>query len=129
MPENFRRFEVTDPFGRVWQAEFRWQQNAISIRHCDAVDCKYYITDGEEKREVVVALMHTDLLAASARRGRALTDAWCGRLASLHLEHMISTWEDMESTIVTVSSAALDAHSKGIEEAENKERERLLYAH
>ncbi|WP_321474165.1 hypothetical protein [uncultured Paludibaculum sp.] len=129
MLENFRRFEVTDPFGRVWQVEFRWQQNAISIRHCDAVDCKYYITDGEEKREVVVALMHPDLLAASASRKRPLTDAWCMRLAGLHLQHMISTWEDMESSIVTVPSAALEAHGRAIEEAENQERERLLLAH
>lgn len=129
MPENFRRFEVADPFGRVWQVEFRWQQNAISIRHCDAVDCKYYITDGEEKREVVVALMHADLLALAARRGRPLTDAWCMRLAGFHLQHMISTWEDMERTIVTAPVAALEAHSKAIEEAEKKERERLLYSH
>lgn len=129
MPDNFRRFSVTDPFGRQWQVEFRWQQNAISIRHSDSVDCKYYITDGEEKREVVVALMHPDLLAASGQRARPLTDAWCLRLAGLHLQHMISTWEDMETSIVTVPRAALEAHAKAIELAENSERERLLYAH
>ena len=48
---------MTDPFGRLWQAEFRWHQNAISIRHCDAVDCKYHLSCEDEKREVVVALV------------------------------------------------------------------------
>ena len=36
MPENFRAFEAgPDPFGQTWQVEFRWIQNAISIRHAD----------------------------------------------------------------------------------------------
>lgn len=129
MPVNFRRFTVADPFGRQWQVEFRWQQNAISIRHCDAVDCKYYITDGQEQRELVIALPHADLLAVSAERHRPLTDAWCLHLAGLHVEHMISTWEDMEPTVVTVPRPALEGHALAIENAENAERERLLLAH
>ncbi len=64
-----RRFQVADPFGRTWDVEFRWQQNAISIRHADAVDCKYYISCGDEKRELVVALRHPDLLRVAAERG------------------------------------------------------------
>ena len=58
MSENLRRFSVNDPFGRCWDAEFRWQQNAISIRHADAIDCKYYVSTGEERRELVVSLPH-----------------------------------------------------------------------
>ena len=38
MIENYRRFDVADPFGRTWIVEYKWLQNAISIRHADAVD-------------------------------------------------------------------------------------------
>jgi len=129
MPENLRQFDVSDPFGRQWSVEFRWQQNAISIRHSDTIDCKYYLTDGEEKREIVVALRHQDLLALSAARGRELTDAWCLRLAGLHLEHMISTWEDMEQTVVTAPRHELERHSLAIQEAEQAVRERAILSH
>ncbi len=121
---NLRQFEVTDPFGRTWQVEFRWHQNAISIRHCDAVDCKYYLTSGDERREMVVALMHADLVAVASEQGRELTDPWCMGLAALHLRHMISTWEDMEGLIATVSAAALALYSSGLEASARQERER-----
>jgi hypothetical protein len=124
---NLRQFEVTDPFDRVWQAEFRWHQNAISIRHCDAVDCKYYLSSGDEKREMVVALMHADLLALAAAQGRELTDPWCMGLAALHLRHMIATWEDMDKAIATVSPAALAQYAGAIEASTRQERERAAY--
>ncbi len=129
MTENLRRFEVTDPFGRAWDVEFRWQQNAISIRHCDAVDCKYYLTSGDEKREVVIALMHADLLRVAAERGREVTDAWCIRLAHRRLRHMISTWEDMEKTVVSVPPADLDRYSREFEEAYRLEMEQAARTH
>jgi len=129
MMVNLRQFEVTDPFGRVWQVEFRWQQNAISIRHCDAVDCKYYLSSGEEKREMVVALMHGDLLAVAGAQGRELTDPWCMGLAALHLRHMIATWEDMDQAIAVAGAAVLAQYASEIETATRQERERALYAH
>ncbi|HEY3440701.1 MAG TPA: hypothetical protein VGK29_08125 [Paludibaculum sp.] len=129
MMVNLRQFEVTDPFGRVWQAEFRWQQNAISIRHCDAVDCKYYLTSGEEKREMVVALLHADLMAVASAEGRELTDPWCMGLAGLHLRHMIATWEDMEQAIAVVVPAALAQYASEIETLTRQERERAANAH
>lgn len=121
---NLRRFEVTDPFGREWQAEFRWHQNAISIRHCDAVDCKYYLSGEEEKREMVVALMHADLVALAKAQGREVTDAWCMGLAAAHLQHMIATWEDMDKTIAVVSPDALSQYAGAMEAAAQQERER-----
>ncbi len=124
--ENIRNFEAVDPFGRHWQVEFRWQQNAISIRHSDTIDCKYYITDGEEKREVVVALDHSGLQRCAALTGRELSDAWCMRLAARHLQHMISTWEDMDKAIVTVQPALLESHSRFLVQADQAERERAL---
>jgi hypothetical protein len=103
MMENYRRFEVgPDPFGRNWIAEFRWLQNGITIRHADTVDVKFQLISGEDVQEKVIALPHPDLLTLSKQMGRPLTDAWCMKLAALHLRHMIETDEDMEKTLVTV---------------------------
>jgi hypothetical protein len=124
MSRNFRTFEVTDPFGRTWNVEFRWQQNAISIRHSDSVDCKYYISQGDEKREVVIALLLPDLEAVAAAEGREVTDAWCTRLASTHLERTIATWDDMERPIVTVPRQELTRVAEAIRAADREERER-----
>lgn len=127
MSDNNRRFEVADPFGRVWQVEFRWQQNAISIRHADAVDCKYYITSGEEQRELVVALPHPLLGEAAKARGRDISDAWCLRLAAMHVRHLIGEWADMDASIATVPADAVDRYSRALEEADAAERERLAH--
>lgn len=117
MSENLRRFPVTDPFGRTWDAEFRWQQNAISIRHADAIDCKFYISTGEERRELVVSLPHPDLLAVAAEAGRELTDAWVTRLAGLHVRHMISSWEDLDKTVAVPSQSEISAYNRTLETA------------
>ena len=104
MLSNYRRFEVgPDPFGRFWVVEFRWLQDAISIRHSDSVDVKFALHSGEYVDEKVVALMHPDLLALSERIGRPLTDPWCMKLAALHIKEMIETDRDMEKTLVTAS--------------------------
>jgi hypothetical protein len=109
MPNNFRRFSAgPDPFGRMWEVEFRWHQTGISIRHADTVDVKYYLwTQGEPRQEKVIALPHADLLALSEEAGHALTDGWCMSLAALHLTHVIESGEDLEKTLVTLSPADL----------------------
>jgi len=117
MSENPRRFSVSDPFGRTWDVEFRWQQNAISIRHADAVDCKYYIATGDEQRELVVSLPHADLLAVAADAGREVSDAWVIRLAGQHLRHMISAWEDVDKAIAVPSREAIAACNRALEQA------------
>jgi hypothetical protein len=114
MKESLRRFTVNDPFGRAWDVEFRWQQNAISIRHADAVDCKYYLSCGAERRELVVSLPHPVLLSVAAEAGRELSDAWVLRLAGLHVQRMISTWEDMDKTIAVVSRPEMAAYNKAL---------------
>lgn len=124
MLQDFRKFSVTDPFGRTWHVEFRWQQNAISIRHADAVDVKYYLTGPEEKRELVLALGHPDLVRLAAERGREVTDAWIIRLAGLHVESLIATWTDMENTLVPVTAADLARHNEVLEQAAAIERQR-----
>lgn len=117
MLENFRSFQVTDPFDRAWDVDFRWQQNGISIRHADTIDAKFWLTHDAEKLERVVALQHPDLLRLAAKAGREVSDAWCLKLAALRLQNMISTWEDMEKTLVTVPYAELEQYSAALEEA------------
>ena len=112
-----RFFEAADPFGRVWQVEFRWQQTGISIRHADTVDVKYALFHDDHhgvKEELVkvIALPHPLLLALAKKAERKLTDGWCLRLANAHLKQMIETWEDMDKVLVTLTSAELDrAHA------------------
>jgi hypothetical protein len=117
MIENFRRFEAgPDPFGRVWQIEFRWLQNAITIRHSDSVDVKFSLYQGEDRYEKVVSLYHPDLLALSAKANRPLTDPWCMKLAALHLQHMIETDKDMDKTLVSPSFAELERCNSVLDE-------------
>src|SRR3954466_10709950 len=113
MLDNFRRFQAgPDPFGRTWQAEFRWMQTGISIRHADTVDAKFLVwmdgADGakEEQQERIVAMRHPDLLELSQEAGHALTDPWCTRLAARHLAHCFESGEDLEKTLITASLPA-----------------------
>jgi hypothetical protein len=117
MIQNFRRFEAgPDPFGRTWLIEFRWLQNAITIRHSDSVDVKFHLSQGEDRYEKVVALPHPDLLALSRKYNRPLTDPWCMKLGALHVRHMIETDLDMEKTLVTPSPADLERYNSMLEE-------------
>src|SRR5271154_5607928 len=111
MPDNSRRFEAgPDPFGRIWQVEFRWLQTAISIRHADTIDVKFVIwTDGEERQERVLALSHPGLLALSREVNHPLSDPWCLHLAACHLKRMIKAGEDLEKVLVTLSAADMAA--------------------
>ena len=103
--ESYRKFQAgPDPFGRVWDAEYQWQQTAISIRHSDSVDVKFNIwTTDEPKQERVVALMLPHLLKVCEDVGHPLSDAFCMKLAGMHLRKMIETFEDMDKTLVTVN--------------------------
>jgi hypothetical protein len=109
MAQNFRRFQTgADPRGRAWDVEFRWQQNGISIRHADTVDVKFDIrTEGVAKQEKVIALQQPHLLKLSDAGGRAVSDAWCMKLAALHLKHMVETGVGVDQTLVTPSYAEL----------------------
>ena len=106
--ENFRQFEAgPDPFGRMWKVEFKWLQTAISLRHSDTVDVKFVLHDEETRSQKTVAMPHLYLLELSKKTGRTMTDAWCSRLAALHLKRIIETGEDMEKDLVTLSAAEL----------------------
>ncbi|SRR5579871_108935 len=119
MLDNFREFQAgPDPFGRMWQVHFNWLQTAVSIRHADTVDVKFAIsTGGEPFEERVVALPNPTLLILSQNTGHAITDAWCLKLAALHLKHMLENGEDMEKTLVTVLPEQMDRYARELKAA------------
>jgi len=114
---NYREFDAgPDPFGRKYRVLFKWLQTAISIRHSDTVDVKFILAEGggDEpgvRSQKTIALPHADLIRLSRETNRPLDDPWCARLAMLHLLHLISTGEDMEKDLVTVSFADLRGHA------------------
>ncbi len=121
MVENFRNFETgPDPFGRSWQVEFRWQQNAVSIRHADTVDTKWNLTCEGETSEKVVALPLPFLSQIAAAHKRDISDAWCMKLGGLHLIEMISTWQDMDKTLVTATEPEIQRYAAQIEAADQQ---------
>ena len=116
--EKFRQFEVgPNPFGRTWKVEFKWLQTAISLRHSDTVDVKFVLSSDGERAEKTVAMEHTDLLALSRKTGRPMTDAWCARLAAMHLKRMVETGEDLEKDLVTVSAGDLAGYDADLQTA------------
>ncbi|HUA18803.1 MAG TPA: hypothetical protein VMB25_08665 [Bryobacteraceae bacterium] len=119
MIDNFREFQAgPDPFGRSWQVHFRWVQNGISIRHADTVDVKFGVAvEGEPFEQRVIALPHPALLAVSQSVAHPLTDAWCMKLAALHLKHMLESGADMEKTLVTVQAPEIEEYARQLQEA------------
>jgi hypothetical protein len=106
---NFREFEAgPDPFGRKFQALFEWLQTAISLRHADTVDVKFTLVDESGAQTAkTIALPLADLPRVAAAVARRMDDAWCARLAALHLRRLVESGEDMEKELVTVSPAEL----------------------
>ena len=119
---NFRQFEAgPDPFGRKYRVLLQWLQTAISIRHADTVDVKFLLLGEDDTRMAkTIALPHADLLATSRMLGRPMDDAWCGRLAALHLLDLVRTGEDMEKALVTVPRADLERHARELAHAEQQ---------
>jgi hypothetical protein len=112
--QNFRQFEAgPDPFGRKFQVWFKWLQTAISIRGSDTVDVKFLLENWQAgSSQKTIALPHAELLALSRETGRPMDDAWCSRLAALHVVHLVETGDDMEKDIVTVAPAALKEYAQ-----------------
>ncbi len=109
MLARFRNFEAgPDLLGRTWRVEFLWIQNAIAIRRSDTVDVKFALSSGDEKRAIVIALPHADLVELSRRAARPITDAWCVRLAATYLKRAIETGEDFEKPIITARREVLE---------------------
>ena len=121
MVENFRNFETgPDPFGRSWKIAFRWQQNGISIRHADTIDVKWDLECDGEKQEKVIALPLPVLMQVAKEQQRPISDAWCMKLGGLHLIEMISSWQDMDTELVTVSLETARIYAGQIAEVDNR---------
>jgi hypothetical protein len=58
-----------------------------------------------------IAMPHLHLVELSRRAGHEMTDAWCSRLAALHLKGMVESGEDLEKDLVTVRSEELAAYA------------------
>jgi hypothetical protein len=119
MVQTAREFQTgPDPFGRTWHVHFKWLQTGISIRHADTVDVKFAAApEGEPFEERVIALPHPILLVVSDRVGHPLTDAWCLKIAGLHLKHMIESGEDFEKTLVTPMQEEIETYARQLQDA------------
>ena len=117
---NFRQFEAgPDPFGRKFQVMFKWLQTAISIRMADTVDVKFILVDEDGGRsEKTIALPHAVLQRVSHETRRGMDDAWCARLAGLHLLRLVATGEDMEKDLVTIAPGDLRRYADEIARTE-----------
>ena len=112
---NFRQFEVgPDPFGRKWQVQFKWLQTAISLRHSDTVDVKFMLQSDDTRVQKQIAMPHVDLLELSRRTEHEMSDAWCSRLAGLHLKRMVESGEDLEKDLVTVRMSEMAEYAAEI---------------
>src|SRR4029077_4420712 len=120
---NFREFEAgPDPFGRKFQVFFKWMQTAISLRHADTVDVKFLLIDENDGRtQKTIALPNADLLRVSQELKRPIDDAWCSRIAAMHLQHLVETGEDMEKDLVTVVLPDLKSYGEAVVRLENVE--------
>jgi len=119
---NFRQFEVgPDPFGAKWQVLFKWLQTAISLRHSDTVDVQFLLESGDSHAKKQIAMPHAELLELGRRTNHELNDAWCARLAAMHLKYMVETGEDLDKDLVTVSAAELGRYAATIAQEESAE--------
>ena len=114
MIDQSRLFQAgPDPFGRMWNVQFRWLQTGISIRHADTVDVKFFVTpEGGQPEEKVIALPHPALLEVTSRQSRKLSDTYCLRLAAAHIRHMIESFEDIDKTLVTLTPEEVSAYDQ-----------------
>lgn len=120
--QNFREFQAgPDPFGVTWRVRFKWLQTAISLRHSDSVDVKFVLSDGGADTQKTIAMQHRHLVDLAKTAGVTMTDAWCSRLAMLHLQYLIESGEDMEKDLVSVSPKELAGHEARIRHWETEE--------
>lgn len=82
MGEFLGAFEVHSRLtGQVYPCRFSHMWNAISTRHADTIDCKFFV----EGRTTVVGLAHTAFIAFREKHQRDLTDREASYLAAQYL--------------------------------------------
>ena len=62
---------------------------------------------------------HVDLLELSRRTEHEMSDAWCSRLAAMHLKRMVESGEDLEKDLVTVRLNELAGYATEIASEES----------
>lgn len=113
--ENFRDFQLgPDPFGRTWQALFKYLQTGISIRHSDSVDVCFVIASGDERAQKTVVLSLPGIREFSKRTGREVTDTWCSRMAACKLRQVIERGEDMDKEYLVVTPLEIEEYDAAI---------------
>jgi hypothetical protein len=119
--QNFRDLKLgPDPFGRTWQAQFKYLQTGISIRHSDSVDVCYILDNGEERLQKIVVIQNADIRAYGARTGRPVSDAWCSRIAMCKLRYAIETAEDLEKEYLPVTAQEIEEYDSKIKKWEDE---------
>ena len=92
-------FDVTSKLtDDVYHVRFSHLWNAISTRHSDTVDTKFFVNG----RGLIVALAHTAMARFSATAGRNLTDREASFVAAEYLRSRLQ--EDDERPLYQVSA-------------------------
>lgn len=100
MSEFVAPFEVSSKLtGQTYQCRFSHMWNAITTRHSDTIDCKFFV-DG---RTTVLGLAHTAFFEFRNRTGRDLSDREASYIAAQYLAERLE--EEEERTLYDVSHA------------------------
>ena len=119
--ENFRDFEAgPDPFGRMWHAQFKYLQTAISIRHSDSVDVCFLLESGEERMKKTVVIPHAEIRAYTTRAGRTMSDTLCSRVAMCKIRHMIETAEDLDKEFLVLTPREIGEYDAALKKWEDE---------
>jgi len=89
--------------GQHYQCRFSHMWNAISTRHADTIDCKFFV----EGRTTVVGLAHTAFIDFHAKHGRDLSDREASYIAAQYLAERLE--EEDERALYDVSQAEVQA--------------------
>src|ERR1019366_9778378 len=119
--ENFRDFEAgPDPFGRMWHAQFKYLQTAISIRHSDSGDVCFLLESGEERMKKTVVIPHAEIRAYTTRAGRTMSDTLCSRIAMCKIRHMIETAEDLDKEFLVLTPREIGEYDAALKKWEDE---------
>ncbi len=93
MSEFVAPFEVRSKLtGQAYQCRFSHMWNAISTRHSDTIDCKFFV----EGRSTVVGLAHTAFVEFRSRTGRNLTDREASYIGAHAIAERLEQEEERE---------------------------------
>jgi hypothetical protein len=81
------------------------------------VDVKFVMESDDEQHQKLISLPHARLTGLSQEAGVPMTDAWCSRLAALHLKHIVQSGEDLEKDLVTPSLEQLRGYNRQLKSA------------